>query len=348
METRGIFISWSGEASLRIAECLRATLPFIFRVEPWLSSRDIPPGRPWLQELMGQLESIDVGVLVITPENIDSPWMQFEAGALCKNFDHSRVFPYLVGLECDQIRGPFGHFQAIQADQDGTATLVESIRGQCVPDELPGTVIERFNAFWPRISNAIKDVTNEVMVTQDGQSTAPAEYQRKIDRLEERLSSLTALVKDVAQSLDSERVNDSVDEDGENRADAFVGGWHNMESGTHAYGRIVNGRLHMPYCYGGNGGLTAAYTNWTPIGSRWFTRFRWFDGDIHGFGFFQPIGKSRIEGKWWIDDDPEFESISVEEAVCREADREGVPTVWERIPDSEVPIWAENYFRSIE
>ena len=125
MTIPGIFISWSGEVSHGIADCLRQTLPLIYRVQPWLSTRDLPLGRPWLSELLGQLQQCDIGILVVTPENIESSWMQFEAGALCKNFGHSRVFPFLVGLDHGSLRGPFSQFQAVLADEAGTQYLIE-------------------------------------------------------------------------------------------------------------------------------------------------------------------------------------------------------------------------------
>ena len=349
MPIPGVFISWSGETSKNIAECLKKNLPYIFRVKPWMSSRDIPAGLPWHLELLNQLKITDVGIFVITSENIDSPWMQFEAGAMCKNFDHSRIIPYLVGLEPNQLRGPFAQIQAIVANKEGTERLVEEVRKHCVPDELVDSVRERFKAFWPRISIQLETTEGELVIFQGDSVPTAAEYQSKIDRLEERVSSLTELVKDVVQSWKPDKAKEVLSEDDVVlRAKVFEGGWRNPKSGSHGYARIVNGELHMPYCYRGNEKLTAAYTDWTPAGSRWFTRFRWLDSDIQGFAFYEPIGDTKIEGKWWLKDGDDYYHTSVSDVIKRGAFNQGVPSFWERIPNEIIPLWAEEYFTKIE
>src|SRR5690242_12556785 len=107
-ERGGIFISWSGDISHQVAKQLKDWIPLVFTGPPcWLSSRDLPAGRVWVTELFEQLQLCNVGVIVITPDNINSSWMLFEAGALCKNLRISRVLPYLVGIKKPDLTGPF-------------------------------------------------------------------------------------------------------------------------------------------------------------------------------------------------------------------------------------------------
>ena len=349
MPAPGLFISWSGETSRCVADCLRKTLPLILRVEPWLSVRDLPLGRPWLLELFDQLNKCDVGILVVTADNFDSPWMQFEAGALCKNFDHSRVFPYLVGIESSQLRGPFSHFQAISADKTSSERLIEAIRALCVPDEMAEAVRERFNAFWPRIEHQVNGGRGEADDKVIPSPPTHSEYQLKVDRLEERIASLTDLMKEVVHSW---RPHDSKDTpqklEPDSALSAFEGGWLNPGSGSHGYARVVNGELHVPYCFGGNDILTAAYTDWERAGSLWFSRFRWFCGTFQGFAFVKLTGPDAMEGKWWLDDDAILRDIPLDDVIRLETLPEGVPTRWERLPTDDVPEWAEAYFRDVE
>lgn len=81
-----VFVSWSGERSQMLAQALRDWLPLVLHyVQPWLSEKDIDAGKRWSSEIAKQLEESNIGIICITPENIDSSWILFEAGALAKS-----------------------------------------------------------------------------------------------------------------------------------------------------------------------------------------------------------------------------------------------------------------------
>lgn len=123
-----IFISWSGDRSRIVAEALHAWLPDVIQqVKPWFSANDIPKGSRWLLELLEQLEVSQFGILCITPENMNEPWVSFEAGALAKSLASSSVFPYLLDLDPSDVAGPLAQFQLTRADRDDTRKLLLDI-----------------------------------------------------------------------------------------------------------------------------------------------------------------------------------------------------------------------------
>ena len=68
-----VFISWSGTLSHKVALALRDWLPSVLQaVEPWLSSDDIAPGAKWFKDISEQLSGVEVGIVCLTSENIDS------------------------------------------------------------------------------------------------------------------------------------------------------------------------------------------------------------------------------------------------------------------------------------
>src|SRR5687768_11335972 len=94
-----VFLSWSGDTSRQIAEALRDWLPNVLQaVDPWMSKADIEPGTRWGVELAARLEEIRFGVLCLTPQNLTSAWMLFEAGALSKSLTQTFLCPYLYDL----------------------------------------------------------------------------------------------------------------------------------------------------------------------------------------------------------------------------------------------------------
>ena len=126
MARLNLTISWSKERSLAVAKALRAWLPGVTQgVDFWISDEDIEGGTRWTEELAAQLESSRFGIVCVTPENVHSPWVLFEAGALSK-LHKSRVAPYLFGLEPSHVAAPLGQFQGLKADRAGTRQLLTS------------------------------------------------------------------------------------------------------------------------------------------------------------------------------------------------------------------------------
>jgi hypothetical protein len=114
-----IFISWSKERSLAFAKtfrqlssqvlCDRAFAP-ASPLDPGSHvvtlSEDLPKGGSWFSSLAGLLENARAGVICITPENVASPWLLFEAGALIRCDVEVALFPALLDLPPAAMEGP--------------------------------------------------------------------------------------------------------------------------------------------------------------------------------------------------------------------------------------------------
>ena len=110
-----VFLSWSGERSRLLADALRGWLrPVIQSIDPWMSAEDLSKGTRWGLDLATQLEDTDFGLLCVTRENTDTPWLLFEAGALSKK-EQARVIPILLDIEPIQLKGPIRQFNAATA-----------------------------------------------------------------------------------------------------------------------------------------------------------------------------------------------------------------------------------------
>lgn len=148
-----IFISWSGARSKLVATALTKWLPFIFQdVEPWMSDHDIYAGSRWSNELDGVLESTSFGILCLTPENLDSSWMLFEAGCLAKFVKVARVVPYRLDLAATDIEPPLAQFQGVDADEQGTFKLVVSINVLRDSSLSKDMLQHGFDKFWPDLA----------------------------------------------------------------------------------------------------------------------------------------------------------------------------------------------------
>lgn len=155
-----LFISWSGERSELVANALAQWLPKVIQaVRPWLSSESIDPGIRWGPEVANALERSTCGVLCLTPENLSSPWMLFEAGALSRSVSTTRVIPYLLGFQPQHVQGPLSQFQSVPADYEGTLRLVRSINAAAEAQMLvPERLDEAFQVWWPSLREEIAQI----------------------------------------------------------------------------------------------------------------------------------------------------------------------------------------------
>lgn len=123
-----VFVSWSGERSKLVAEGLRKNLKLIDNaIEPFMSELDVGPGRRWISELNRELESTKVGIICLTCENLQTPWLLFEAGSVSKSVSETCVLPYLLDVQCSGLPEPLRQFQSVKADKEGTKNLVLAI-----------------------------------------------------------------------------------------------------------------------------------------------------------------------------------------------------------------------------
>jgi hypothetical protein len=124
-----IFLSWSGERSKRAALGLKSLFEDVFTegVDVFLSE-NIEAGETWARRLDSELDRSEFGVLCLTQENFQAPWLLFEAGAIAKKLGSVRVVPYLIDpLPAAADRSPLAQFQNVRATDEGTLRLLKSI-----------------------------------------------------------------------------------------------------------------------------------------------------------------------------------------------------------------------------
>jgi hypothetical protein len=181
-----VFISWSGERSHALADALHDWLPLVLHyVQPWLSQADIEAGQRWADQVAKELEVCNFGILCVTRENVSSPWVLFEAGALAKSMQGSRVIPLLLDLEFRDITGPIAQFQAKKVDRTGLLEVIQSLN-QSAQHAVPETrVAQLFDALWPELEKKVNAIPS---------LTSPAKHARaQPEILEELVASVRTL-----------------------------------------------------------------------------------------------------------------------------------------------------------
>ena len=136
-----IFICWSEEKSKQIALALQVWLPKALPkgVEPPFVSQDIPKGSRWFEAVGTHLEEAQAGIICLTPDNLSSPWIHYEAGALAHRLERAQarrtpgqagvIFTFLHGVSPAELKGPLEAYQSTTSDEADTYRLVLSIAG---------------------------------------------------------------------------------------------------------------------------------------------------------------------------------------------------------------------------
>ena len=157
-----VFLSWSGSTSRQVAEVLSEWLPTVVqRVKPWISSRDIASGQRWFDQVSNTATSYSYGLFCLTPENINSRWMHYEAGALSSFGEDAHIVGLLLqGLSPAQIGGPLGQYQHIVLNKSGMEKLLTDMNELAGDDRLSQDVLARtFERAWPEFEDQYNTIT---------------------------------------------------------------------------------------------------------------------------------------------------------------------------------------------
>ncbi len=154
-----VFLSWSGETSRQAAHALYQWLPTIIQTaRPYMSAESIDKGQRWSFDIATELEQTHFGVICVTPENKQAPWILFEAGALSKSLEHGRVSPLTFGIAAsDFANSPLLQFQFTLFRKDDVRKLLYSMNDAAPEGErLQKEILDRsFERGWQELEDEI-------------------------------------------------------------------------------------------------------------------------------------------------------------------------------------------------
>lgn len=146
-----IFVSWSGARSKAVAELISEWLKCVIQAsQPWVSTRDIDRGAIWFSEINDVLREVTVGIVCLTQENKDKPWILFETGALARGLSSNRVCTFLIDLQPMDIQDPLGQFNHTLPTEEGLWKLLLTINSSLGDKRLDEKVLQKvFETYWP-------------------------------------------------------------------------------------------------------------------------------------------------------------------------------------------------------
>ena len=157
-----LFISFSGEMSLSAAKALRNWIPMVVQAaKPFMSETDVEKGTRGLHEIAKALDGIKFGISCLAPDNLEAPWLHYEAGALSKTIDEkTHLCTYLLGgVQPQDVKSPLGMFQHTRADKEDTRRLVRTINRAINQEPITEAVLDQvFDAMWPKLDADLRSL----------------------------------------------------------------------------------------------------------------------------------------------------------------------------------------------
>ena len=166
-----VFISWSGN-SRALATVLHEWLPTaLHSIDPWMSDNDIQKGTRFFEEIDRALGRCQAGIVCLTPENSESVWIAFEAGALANRVQSAKlVIPVIARMRPSELRGPLRLFQAAQLNKQDILHLVKGLNSlNLADDKIPEKRLEAtFEGVWPDLENRLAAIEPDLL---EGENT---------------------------------------------------------------------------------------------------------------------------------------------------------------------------------
>jgi hypothetical protein len=195
-----IFISWSGAQSEVIAKGLKDWLPKVLQSVETFFSPDIEKGTKGGAEINAALDGTNVGIICLTPENRDSTWIHYEAGALAKTSDpKTRVWTLLQDLNPSDVEQPLAQFQHTLANRDDIFKLLRSINGLLDRPLESEPLQETFEMWWPILDETLSKAQRSAKPGVAGASAGAIRPDREV--LDEILEILRKQSRTVERQL---------------------------------------------------------------------------------------------------------------------------------------------------
>jgi hypothetical protein len=156
-----VFLSWSEQRSRLAAAAFKSWIEEVLQcVEPWMSP-DIDKGANWPAELSIRLETTYVGVVFLTRDNLSSPWLHFEVGALAKT-KSGRPCIVLLDVSPTDVKGPLSLYQHTCCAEDDVRRLVQNLRTWAENEDgkvIPAAALDAlFTRLWPALERSLEQV----------------------------------------------------------------------------------------------------------------------------------------------------------------------------------------------
>ena len=109
--------------------------------------------------------------MCVTKENLEAPWLLFEAGALSKMMDKASVCPFIFDLKRAEVKGPILQFQSTIFEKEDVKKLLVTLNKSCGDAGLKEELLTKtFEVWWPNLEESLNKIESEKSEDEKGNS----------------------------------------------------------------------------------------------------------------------------------------------------------------------------------
>lgn len=147
-----------------------------------------------------------IGIVCLTKENRDKPWILFEAGALAKGLSSNRVCTFLVDLRPTDLESPLAQFNATLPKKQSVHALVRTLNSASGAPWLDDKTLEKtFETYWPQFESGFNEILanhpEETVVEVRSESSLLTEILATTRSLAQRLNNMETRIHKEALTL---------------------------------------------------------------------------------------------------------------------------------------------------
>jgi TIR domain len=195
-----VFISWSGRetASYSVAILLKEFIPKVIQRTDCFISTETQAGTPWVETIFKELQSRNIGLVCVTRDNLKSPWLNFEAGAIAKNVGVARMCPVLIDLSPADVPPPLSSFQMKSLKREDVLAIFEMINNSRGDQALSKEELkDAFGARWDEFDSKLSEVLKS---SKPSSAKEPRKDRELLEEILDRVRSLGAVEQEAKQS----------------------------------------------------------------------------------------------------------------------------------------------------
>ena len=173
---------------------------------PYVSSEDIDKGARWSTDIATELEDSTFGILCVTKDNLNAPWLTFEAGALSKTMDKAFVSPFLFDIKRSEVDGPILQFQSTIFEKEDIRKLLKTLNKACGDDKLTDERLDKaFEVWYPTLEDELNKITPSSKKEEDAKQKPAAQG----NEILEEILELTRLNQKLLRNPEGKKVSGS-------------------------------------------------------------------------------------------------------------------------------------------
>lgn len=229
-----IFISWSKEYSKEVAGVFRKWIKQTLQLTiPFMSESDIDLGLIPLEEIDKNLKKADMGIIIVTKENLNSPWLNYESGAIATKISGTnKVIPVLIDIKVEELgSSPLTKFQvARDFNKDEICKLVGAINNELGEMKLSTEALnETFEMWWPKLEEQISKIIANHKKEQKQYAASSSKEEKKDSKYDERINYLmqsndrnSRILEEVAMSITALSTNNREELSNMKKSDEWI------------------------------------------------------------------------------------------------------------------------------